>query len=316
LIYIIDYYDWLATFHSFILLVFFFCSRPKSKEMNLNHPLWPVLIRDPRDPKQHLVVILYLSPEGYMIWTFNIPTVKMVVEICNKDSTRSPNSFIIFRTFFSRSVDHVPRHYVGVISNIARLIWIAATENLRNAFKSLEMDAARYLSSIRELSIVMHNEYNKSQKATSYSYSSNFEINNGQNYPPLIIDITNYINKASSGESLEDPIANEFLVDNENLYFWMSPQVCDYLNYYDYGDRYYGDAFDILNSPSFSHTSQTSTPQVSTPLLYEGIPIQYVQQPLIVPDNTGEFVEFYAQPIVHDDTEDFKEFWEFSGIVL
>src|SRR6266542_5000357 len=92
---------------------------------------WPFLILDPNNINQHRIIIFSLSSEGclFICSEFIFPSTEMALERCRETSTRPPNSFIIFRMFFSQflKIPNILSYDVGKRSKISKFAWEAAS---------------------------------------------------------------------------------------------------------------------------------------------------------------------------------------------
>src|SRR6266498_2798779 len=164
------------------------------------HKYHPFLIHYQNNPN-HLVVIIFSSSErrSFVLSEFIFPSTNMVLEKCKRNSSLPPNSFIIFRTFFSSSISDsisIPSYHVGERSKIAQSVWKVASENLKNAFKLLEKNVREYLYSIKGPSFVpfkYNNQSRGNRRVRRFSTNRNNEsfpiVEKKQKFPSLNFEV-------------------------------------------------------------------------------------------------------------------------------
>ncbi|CAG8623072.1 12412_t:CDS:1 [Funneliformis caledonium] len=228
----------------------------------------------------------------------------MALEICRENSARFPNSFIIFRTFFSRSlnISTISSFDVGKISVLAQSVWKVASENMKNAFSQLSKNAENYLRTFRAPSFISHKPRTKNFSSSNFT-NSTFERkelppSNERNLHPLCFEIMTakdfrkdepFVDLMDS-QFVDDSFDDDFIISNESMF-------------YEFDEGCF-DIFHMDSSPSsyspgdiFTQGCQFEV-SVDTTLLFEGIQIQESSQP--EPEETK--IEF-------DDTDAYDFFY-------
>ncbi|CAI2180461.1 9469_t:CDS:1 [Funneliformis geosporum] len=270
-----------------------------NQELARNHQFWPFLILD---QNKHWVIVFSLSSEGlFVLSMFSFPSTRMTLEICRENSSRSPNSFIIFRTFFSRSLNipTISSFDVGKISVLAQSVWNVASEKMKNAFSQLSKNAANYLRAIRAPSFINHKP--SKHFSTSKINDSTFERNESppskeRNLHPLSFEIMT-AKDFRTDEPKMDSIDFQFNDD-------MIPFLFNESNFY---------FFDLYSLEQMTYyTSPPSHPPGE--IFAQGYPLE------ISADTTSFFEgnqnqESYSKPepketiIKFDDTADYENFF-------
>jgi hypothetical protein len=286
----------------------------KNSRKNNNHKYMSYLVKDySLEDGQRLVITHYLSDGGKfdILSEFIFPTVDMVLKKCKKGAKRSPNSFIIFRMFFNQSIkiEDIPPSDVGGISRIAKAVWRVVSDNLKKDFVSLEENVKNSLRKIRSPSFIMHNESDRNRKTRRHSNS----------FPSH--GLSESFRNEKNGSSLDSnnivmaPEPSTYLPFMENLPVEVIEGIAD-LQYLVpttsncYPTRFFVNDLDMVQSWNpFVDYEMKSTANFADftngPYLYDiqttGTFFNEVgnnqtpQQAEILPDNTGDFLNFVLE---------------------
>jgi len=220
----------------------------------------------------------------------------MALERCRETSTRPPNSFIIFRMFFSQflKIPNILSYDVGKRSKISKFAWEAASDNFKNAFKLVALNAESYLHTIRAPSFITHDN-NRNNRRTRNSSTSNGSLYRVNEPFPTVVPSNNLnfeimtavdFNKTSVNSQLE----KNTIIPNESLYH---VDMEFEGNLYNFVHPY------IPNQPKGCYITPPNSPfgsfeEIQSQQLFHQ-PVPEPKQTKIKFDDTDEFLEFVAQ---------------------